>query len=57
MEIGWLLGILFTLSTLVFIVIAVMFPEWVGITGKVAKEFEKQQRGDSTDDASAKKSD
>lgn len=57
MEIGWLLGILFTLSTLVFIVIAVMFPEWVGITGKVAKEFEKQQRGDNSGDGSTKKSD
>jgi hypothetical protein len=45
MEIGWLLGGLFFFVTLVFIVIAVAFPEWVGITGKVAKDFEKQQRG------------
>ncbi len=46
MEIAWMLGLLFVFVTGVFIVIALMFPEWVGITGKVAKEFEKQQRGD-----------
>lgn len=47
MEIAWALGIFFTLSTVVFIAIALIYPEWVGITGKVAKEFEKQQRGDN----------
>lgn len=49
MEIAWMLGILFVASTVVFMAIALLYPEWVGITGKVAKEFEKQQRGDSED--------
>lgn len=52
MEIAWLLGGLFVFVTLVFLVIAVALPEWVGITGKVAKEFEKQQRGETPPDDS-----
>lgn len=43
----WAMLILFVLVTLIFVIITLVFPEWVGITGKVAKEFERQQRGES----------
>lgn len=43
----WAMLGLFVLVTLIFVVIALMFPEWVGITGKVARDFERQQRGDA----------
>jgi len=43
MEIIWILIGFFALSTMVFIAIAVFYPEWVGITGKKAKEIQKHQ--------------
>jgi hypothetical protein len=46
MEIVWILTGFFIFVTLVFIAIAFFFPEWVGIQGKVAEEFERQQRGE-----------
>lgn len=46
MEIGWILGGIFVFSTIVFMVIAVFLPEWVGITGKKARETMKEQQGD-----------
>jgi hypothetical protein len=47
MEIAWILGGLFIFVTLVFVAIAFFLPEWVGITGKKAKEIMKEQSGDS----------
>lgn len=47
MEIVWILVALFIFVTLVFVGFALFFPEWVGIQGKVAQEFERQQRGES----------
>lgn len=44
--IGWILAALFVFVTLVFVVIAVLFPEWVGITGKKAQEYMRDQHGD-----------
>ena len=46
MEIGWILGGLFVFVTIVFVVIAVFLPEWVGITGKKARQTMKEQQGD-----------
>lgn len=46
MEIIWILIGFFALSTIAFIAIAIYFPEWVGITGKKAKEIQKHQKGD-----------
>ena len=45
MEIGWIMGGFFTFVTIVFIVIAVFLPEWVGITGKKALQTLEEQRG------------
>ncbi len=42
MEIGWILGAVFVVSTLIFIAIAFFLPEWVGITGKKAHEIMKE---------------
>lgn len=36
--------IFFVIVTLVFVVLAFMFPEWVGITGKKALEVQKHQQ-------------
>jgi len=44
MEIGWILGGLFSIVTLVFIAIALMAPEWVGIQGRVARKIEESHR-------------
>lgn len=46
MEIGWILGGIFVLTTIAFMALAVFFPEWVGITGKTARETMKEQQGD-----------
>ena len=43
MEIIWILIGFFALCTLLFVVIAIYFPEWVGITGKKALEIQKHQ--------------
>jgi hypothetical protein len=46
MELGWILGGLFIFVTMVFIVICFFLPEWVGITGKKAKQTMKEQQGE-----------
>lgn len=46
MEIIWILIGFFALFTMIFIVIAIFFPEWVGITGKKALEIQKHQQND-----------
>lgn len=46
MEIIWILIGFFALFTMIFIVIAIFFPEWVGITGKKALEIQKHQHSD-----------
>lgn len=43
MEIIWILIGFFALVTMIFIVIAIFLPEWVGITGKKALEIQKHQ--------------
>ncbi|MCC2679516.1 MAG: hypothetical protein K0R29_2092 [Pseudobdellovibrio sp.] len=46
MEMAFALMIFFILITAVFVIIALVFPEWVGITGKKALEIQKHQSGD-----------
>jgi hypothetical protein len=38
MEIAFVLGIFFILCTMIFFVLVVFYPEWIGITGQVAKK-------------------
>jgi len=45
MEIGWIMLGFFVFVTFIFMVIAVFFPEWVGITGKKALEIQKEHAG------------
>ncbi len=52
MEIGWILGGIFLFATLVFIAICFFLPEWVGITGKKARQNMKDQEGDHQDSPS-----
>lgn len=46
MEVIWILIGFFALFTMIFVVIAIYFPEWVGITGKRALEIQKHQHTD-----------
>lgn len=59
MELFVAMFIFFMIITAVFIAIAFLFPEWVGITGKAAKAIQQHQRGDppqtGTDAAPEKK--
>lgn len=57
MEIIWILGVLFIFVTLVFVTIALLYPEWVGITGSVAKRIEAEQRGDASTGPNSSESD
>lgn len=47
MSIGWIMGGFFCFVTLLFVAIAFFLPEWVGITGKKAKQIMKEQQGAS----------
>lgn len=53
MEVLWILGGIFTVTTFVFIAIAIFFPEWVGITGQVAKRIESSHREGAELDSSS----
>lgn len=47
MSIAWIMGGFFVFVTLIFCAIAFFLPEWVGITGKKAKQTMKEQHGDA----------
>lgn len=51
MELFWIMTGLFVFITVLFIVIAFLFPELVGITGKKAQEIMNHQRGDLKGDS------
>ncbi len=46
MELMWIMFGFFILVTLIFVVLAVAYPEWFGITGNKAREIQKHQEGD-----------
>lgn len=54
MDIIWILIGFFALVTLVFIVIALFLPEWVGITGKKALEIQKHQHTETPQESDKK---
>lgn len=39
------LGIFFIFITMIFVAVAIFLPEWLGITGKKAKEIIAEQTG------------
>jgi len=43
---SWLVISLVVIFTIAYVVISLVFPEWVGMTGKKALEVQKHQRGD-----------
>lgn len=43
MDLIWVMFIFFIFITILFVVLAVAFPEWFGITGKTALEIQKHQ--------------
>jgi hypothetical protein len=48
MELAWILGGIFVFVTLIFIAICFFLPEWVGITGKKAREIMSEQKDESS---------
>lgn len=48
MEFAFILAAFFVLVFVVFIAIAFFYPEWVGIQGKVAKQYESDHHGETT---------
>ncbi|MFZ3229369.1 MAG: hypothetical protein WA160_04125 [Pseudobdellovibrio sp.] len=46
MDLIWIMFGFFILVTIVFVVFAILFPEWIGITGKKAHEIQKHQHED-----------
>ena len=49
MDMFWVLFFFFIFVTILFIIIAIFLPEWVGITGKRALEIEKHQQSDESE--------
>jgi len=47
LELGFILAGFFIFVTIIFMVFAVFFPEWVGITGKKARQIQAEQTGDT----------
>ncbi len=46
MDLLWIMTGFFIFVTILFVVVAMVFPEWFGITGKKALEIQKHQRED-----------
>lgn len=44
MEIALVMGLFFLLCTVIFVFIAIFLPEWIGITGKKARQVMKEQQ-------------
>ena len=49
MEVMWILIFFFAFITIAFVAFAYFFPEWVGITGKKAREIQEHQKEDPKD--------
>lgn len=48
MDLIWIMFIFFIFITILFVVLAMAFPEWFGITGKTALKIQKHQHGEET---------
>ena len=46
MELTWVMFAFFTLITIIFVILGLFFPEWLGITGKKAKEIQEHHKND-----------
>ncbi len=44
MDLLWMMTGFFLLVTILFVVVAIAFPEWFGITGRKALEIQKHQQ-------------
>jgi len=49
MDLIWIMTGFFVFITIIFVVLAIAFPEWFGITGQKALDIQKHQSGDETD--------
>ncbi len=46
MELALGMTFFFIIITMIFVAVAIFLPEWIGITGKKAKEIISEQQGD-----------
>ena len=53
MDLMWVMFTFFIFITVLFVVLAMAFPEWFGITGKKALEIQKHQQEDPADEKKA----
>ena len=44
MDLIWVMFTFFIIVTMIFVIIGLFFPEWVGITGKKAHEIQRHQQ-------------
>lgn len=49
------MGVFFIIVTMIFVAIAVFLPEWLGITGKKARQIMKDQEDSSKEKDETKK--
>lgn len=49
----WALIFFFALITIIFVAFAIFYPEWVGITGKKARQIQAHQK-ENSDEAAPK---
>lgn len=47
MDLIWIMFGFFVFITIVFVTFGIFFPEWMGITGKKAKEIQNHHKADS----------
>ncbi len=46
MDLVWVMFGFFVFITIVFVILGIFFPEWIGITGKKAKEIQNHHNAD-----------
>lgn len=44
MDLIWVMFTFFIVVTMIFVIIGLFFPEWIGITGKKAHEIQRHQQ-------------
>jgi hypothetical protein len=55
MDMGWVMGVFFVVLIVIYAVVALLAPEWVGIQGKMAKKIEDSHREPNQDSVTENK--
>ncbi len=54
MLIGFIIGGFIFFITVIYFVVLILFPEWVGVSGRDHQKFLNEQKGESTPESSSK---